>query len=236
MIRLSIGSKIARAKPLCNLGSWILDPGPNDSDDSVSLLLIRHLYCHDSYNIWSFMKYASHYIPQNTFWIRLNTECCGLAVHLIFWAVVVLWIVVILCSIDTIDIARSLRKHNTGNAVRGNISTVPCSLCVWLFIQLSLLRFIPSLLFYYLEFWPGTAKDLTTSRSSFSSALACFPSSRIVQLEKLNFTLIDLLLPFWHVQQCWWNLVGLITSWIVWRIDRIHLLGTHMTYVLLRCD
>ena len=67
MIRLSIGSKIARAKPLCNLGSWILDPGPNDSDDSVSLLLIRHLYCHDSYNIWSFMKYASHYFPQNTF-------------------------------------------------------------------------------------------------------------------------------------------------------------------------
>ena len=67
MIRLSIGSKIARAKPLCNLGSWILDPGPNDSDDSISLLLIRHLYCHDSYNIWSFMKYASHYIPQNTF-------------------------------------------------------------------------------------------------------------------------------------------------------------------------
>ena len=67
MIRLSIGSKIVRARPLCNLGSWILDPGPNDSDDSVSLLLIRHLYCHDSYNIWSFMKHASHYIPQNTF-------------------------------------------------------------------------------------------------------------------------------------------------------------------------
>ena len=67
MIRLSIGSKIARARPLCNLGSWILDPGPNDSDDSVSFLLIRHLYCHDSYNIWSFVKYASHYIPQNTF-------------------------------------------------------------------------------------------------------------------------------------------------------------------------
>ena len=59
--------KIARARPLCNLGSWILDPGPNDSDDSVSLLLIRHLYCHDSYNIWSFMKYASHSIPQKTF-------------------------------------------------------------------------------------------------------------------------------------------------------------------------
>ena len=61
-------SKIARARPCaCNLGSWILDPGPNDSDDSVSFLLIRHLYCHDSYNIWSFVKYASHYIPQNTF-------------------------------------------------------------------------------------------------------------------------------------------------------------------------
>ena len=36
-------------------------------------------------------------------------------------------LVVIMCSIDTIDIARSLRKHNTG---RGNISTVPCCLCV----------------------------------------------------------------------------------------------------------
>ena len=29
------------------------------------------------------------------------------------------------------------------------------------------------------------------------------------------------------MQPCWWNLVGLTTSWIVWRIDRIHLLGTH---------
>ena len=60
-------SKIAHRSCAGNLGSWILDPGPNDSDDSVSLLLIRHLYCHDSYNICSFMKYASHYIPQNTF-------------------------------------------------------------------------------------------------------------------------------------------------------------------------
>ena len=63
-------------------------------------------------------------------------------------------------------------------------------------MQLSLLWFIPSLLLDYLEFWPGTAKGWTTSRSSFSSALACFPSSRIVQLEKLDFILIDLLLPF----------------------------------------
>ena len=60
-------SKIAHRSCAGNLGSWILDPGPNDSDDSVSFLLIRHLYCHDSYNIWSFVKYASHYIPQNTF-------------------------------------------------------------------------------------------------------------------------------------------------------------------------
>ena len=46
-------SKIAQASCRGILDqSWILDPGPNqnDSDDSVSLL-IRHLSCHDSYNI-----------------------------------------------------------------------------------------------------------------------------------------------------------------------------------------
>ena len=33
---------------------------------------------------------------------------------------------VVVRSIDTTDIARSLRKLNTGTALRGNISTMPC--------------------------------------------------------------------------------------------------------------
>ena len=56
---------------------------------------------------------------------------------LYFEPVVVLWIVVVLCSLDTIDIAGSLRKLNTGNAVRGNISTM-LSMCLTLSKECSL--------------------------------------------------------------------------------------------------
>ena len=42
MIRLSIGSKIARARPVGNLGSWILDPGPGpNQNDSEMIRMIR---------------------------------------------------------------------------------------------------------------------------------------------------------------------------------------------------
>ena len=57
---------------------------------------------------------------------------------LYFEPVVVLWIVVVLCSIDTTDFARALRRLNTGTALRGNISTMLC-MCLTLSGNISLI-------------------------------------------------------------------------------------------------
>ena len=71
--------------------------------------------------------------------IRLNTERCGLTIAFcIFEPVVVLWIVVVLCSIDTADIARALRRLITDTALRGNISTMLC-MCLTLSGNISLI-------------------------------------------------------------------------------------------------
>ena len=127
--------------------------------------------------------YSTEYVLNTFEYGTLRFDHC----ILYFEPVVVLWIVVVLCSIDTTDFARALRRLNTGTALRGNISTMLDSFR----------KHFPYHTAVIVVIHPVTSVLLFTIRLAER-----FPSSGIVQLGTLNFILIDLkIVPFRQVQK-----------------------------------